>query len=222
MDNKSAFNENQYDENIRKVIPSYDEIHHQSVDLIKTYFGDRELALLDTGCGTGSFGMLALEKLCLSELVLCDPSEKMLGDAKEKLLDSKCTFLCIGSESLDFENRFDVITAIQSHHYFDRGTREKAVQNCFRALKSGGMFLFSENTAPFSEVGRAIGLKRVEKFSLNAGRSLEDVISHSARYNTGYFPITITEHLELLHRTGFKTAELFFHSYIQSGFYAVK
>ena len=222
MDNKSAFNVNQYDENVRKVIPSYDEIHRQSLDLIHTYFGNRGLALLDTGCGTGSFGTIALENLCLSELVLCDPSEKMLTDAKEKLRGQKCAFLCIGSESLDFENRFDVVTAIQSHHYFDRKTREKAVRNCFRALKSGGLFLCFENTAPFSEVGRAIGLKRVEQFSLKAGRPPEEVVSHSARYNTDYFPIPITEHLDLLRRTGFQTVELFFHSYMQSGFYAIK
>ena len=222
MDNKTAFNVNQYDENVRKVIPFYDEINHQSLDLIRTYFGDRGLALLDTGCGTGSFGLTACKYLPLSELVLCDPSEKMLADAKEKLQGDDCTFLCLGSESLDLENRFDVVTAIQSHHYFDRDTRKKAVKNCFRALKDGGMFLCFENTAPFSETGIKIGLKRVEKFSLNAGRPLEEVLSHSARYNAEYFPITITEHLELLRKTGFRVAELFWHSYLQSGFYAIK
>ena len=68
MDNKTAFNVNQYDENVRKVIPFYDEINHQSLDLIRTYFGDRGLALLDTGCGTGSFGLTACKYLPLSEL----------------------------------------------------------------------------------------------------------------------------------------------------------
>jgi tRNA (cmo5U34)-methyltransferase len=48
------------------------------------------------------------------------------------------------------------------------------------------------------------------------------VRSHSARYNTEYFPITIKEHLELLDKTGFAACELFWHSYMQSGFYAIK
>ena len=37
-----------------------------------------------------------------------------------------------------------------------------------------------------------------------------------------YFPLNIAEHLGLLEKTGFATAEIFWHSYMQSGFYAVK
>ena len=85
--------------------------------------------------------MQACQILNLSELVLCDPSEKMLANAQEKLKTQSYEFLCIGSENLPFENRFDLITAIQSHHYFDKDTRKKAVQNCFKALKAGGMFI---------------------------------------------------------------------------------
>ena len=136
-DNKSAFAVNRYDENVRKVIPFYDEIYEQIFSVIQAHCGSKPLAVLDTGCGTGTLGQMALERLNLSELVLCDPSEKMLADAREKLNDQPCEFHCVGSEKLDFENRFDVVTAIQSHHYFDRATRETAVKNCFKALKSG-------------------------------------------------------------------------------------
>ena len=146
----------------------------------------------------------------------------MLADAREKLNDQPCEFHCVGSEKLDFENRFDVVTAIQSHHYFDKATRETAVKNCFKALKSGGIFICFENTAPFTECGVSNMLKRLEDFEIKAGRTPEEVRSHSARYGREFFPITIKEHLELLEKTGFSVAELFWHSYMQSGFYAVK
>ena len=162
IDNKSAFAVNQYDENVRKVIPFYDEIYAQIFSVIEAYCGDRPLAVLDTGCGTGTLGKMALERLNLSELVLCDPSEKMLADAQGKLKNQVCEFHCVGSEKLDFENRFDVVTAIQSHHYFDRATREVAVRNCFKALKAGGIFICFENTAPFTEYGVSNMLKRLE------------------------------------------------------------
>lgn len=145
-DNKSAFAVNQYDENVRKVIPHYDEIYEQIFSVITTYCGDKPLTVLDTGCGTGNFGAMALNRLNLSELVLCDPSEKMLADAQKKLANQGCEFYCIGSEKLEFSNRFDIVTAIQSHHYFDRVTRETAVKNCFNALKPGGIFICFENT----------------------------------------------------------------------------
>ena len=37
-DNKSAFAVNQYDENVRKVIPFYDEIYKQIFSVIHPYF----------------------------------------------------------------------------------------------------------------------------------------------------------------------------------------
>lgn len=74
MDNQSAFNVSQYDENIRKVIPFYDEIYQQIFSLIKAYCGDEKISVLDTGCGTGNFGLKACGSLNMSKLVLCDPS----------------------------------------------------------------------------------------------------------------------------------------------------
>ena len=91
-DNKSAFAVNRYDENVRKVIPFYDEIYEQIFSVIQAHCGSKPLAVLDTGCGTGTLGQMALERLNLSELVLCDPSEKMLADAREKLNDQPCEF----------------------------------------------------------------------------------------------------------------------------------
>ena len=222
MDNKSAFQVNQYDENVRKVIPFYDEIYDRIFEVIKAHCGDKKLSLLDTGCGTGTLGLKAQEQIDIAELVLCDPSEKMLADAKNKLAGYNCEFILAGSEELDFENRFDVVTAIQSHHYFDKPTRELAVQKCFDALKPGGIFIYFENAAPFSEIGKDNMIKRLEAYELKAGRTVEEVKAHSSRYNKEFFPITIREHLELLNKTGFKASELFWQSYMQSGFYAVK
>ncbi|MDE6036247.1 MAG: methyltransferase domain-containing protein [Ruminococcus sp.] len=225
MDNKSAFNVSQYDDNVRKVIPFYDEIYNQIFDVIRTYYAQNEeksYSVLDTGCGSGSFAVRAYEELKISEMVLCDPSEKMLSDAQDKLRDRNCIYRCIGSENLDYTEKFDIVVAIQSHHYFSREMRERAVMNCFRALKSGGIFIYTENTAPFSETGKNIILQRVENFGINAGRNQEEVKSHSARYNVEYFPLNIAEHLGLLRKTGFETAEIFWHSYMQSGFYAIK
>ena len=222
MDNQSAFNACQYDKNIRKVIPFYDEIHQQILGIIQVHCQNRPISVLDTGCGTGTSGLKACQTLRLSELVLCDPSEKMIADTKKKLGDYSCEVICTGSENLSFANRFDVVTAIQSHHYFDKATREKAVINCFNALKPEGIFIYFENTAPFSERGKNILFSHWKNFQIQMGRTSEEVKSHLARYNNEFFPITVQEHLEMLHRTGFQVAELFWHSYMQSGFYAVK
>ncbi|SFD22408.1 class I SAM-dependent methyltransferase [Ruminococcus albus] len=220
--NKTPFKAAEYDMNVRKVIPMYDIIYDQIFDLIKTVFPNKKIALLDTGCGSGNLGVRAVKDLELSDLVLCDPSQDMLNVARSKVTGNNCKFIQIGSENLDYEECFDIVTAIQCHGYFDREGREKAVKNCFRALKNGGLFICFENTAPFTETGRDIMLSRVENFGRNAGRSEEEVKAHSARYGTDFFPLTIREHMELLNKTGFSSAEIFWHSYMQSGFYGIK
>ena len=63
MDNKSSFIVNKYDKNVRSVIPFYDEIHSQIISLIQAYYGDEPLAVLDTGCGTGTLAVKAFEAL---------------------------------------------------------------------------------------------------------------------------------------------------------------
>lgn len=217
-----AFDLCAYDANVRKVIPFYDELHAQTIDVLKTFAQGRKLSLLDTGCGSGNFARRAADSLNLSKLVLCDPLEGMLGAAREKLTDTEAEFHCIGSEQLDFASEFDVVTAIQSHHYFDRETRKIAVRNCFDALKPGGILIVFENTAPNSETGKNLLLRRLECYGLDHGRTPEEVHSHSRRFGTEYFPLTIAEHLQLFAENGFTAAEVFWHSYLQTGFYAIK
>ncbi|MBQ8967574.1 class I SAM-dependent methyltransferase [Ruminococcus sp.] len=222
MDNTSAFSSNAFDENIRKVIPLYDVIYDEITDLIKVFCGDRKIALLDTGCGTGTFAEKALAELDIGELVLCDPSAEMLDIARQKTKGHDVELICKGSEKLAFNGKFDVVTAIQCHHYFDRPTRETAVRNCFNALKDGGIFIYFENTAPFTDIGREIMLDRVASFGLKARRTEAEVTAHRLRYGKEFFPLNIKEHLELLEKAGFERGELFWHSYMQSGFYGIK
>jgi tRNA (cmo5U34)-methyltransferase len=179
--NKTPFTATEYDLNIRKVIPMYDMIYDQIFDLIKTVFPNKKISLLDTGCGSGNLGARAVKELDLSELVLCDPSVDMLAVAEQKFAGRNINFIKAGSEELDFEEQFNVVTAIQSHNYFNRPTREKEVTNCFKALKKGGLFICFENTAPFSEDGKNILFERVKSFQRNAGRSEDDVQAHIAR-----------------------------------------
>jgi len=222
MDNTTPFKVSAYDDNVRKVIPFYDELSSQVISVIKAHLGDRKIDLLDTGCGTGTFALKALDSLDIQRLVLCDPSENMLSDAKTKLAGKTCEFFGIGSQDLKFEEEFDAVTAIQSHHYFDRETREKAVANCFRTLRKGGIFIYFENTAPLTGIGKHNLLKRLGDYQLSEGRSPEEVKSHLARYNSEYFPINIKEHLQMLEKTGFSACEIFWQSYMQCGFFAVR
>ncbi len=218
-DNVSAFSSGEYDGKIDSVLPYYSEFGRQIYDLIDA-LDIKNFKWLDTGCGTGNLVFSAAEKFPDCEFVLCDPSEKMLESARRKLEKIKnVRFRNIPSQSLDYECQFDIVTSVQSHHYLDREQRRLAEKNCFNALKNGGVYITFENIALNAD---EVGMKRWKNYMINQGKTEQEIHNHMLRRGTQVFPITIQEHFELLYKTGFKTVDMLWMSYMQAGFFAVK
>ncbi len=220
-DNRSAYDSNIYDEHIVNVLPYYREYHGQIIDLVRAYKQDT-IDWLDTGCGTGTLALRVLEKEQNVRFTLCDPSEKMLNEAEKKLGDKNIRFIKAASHEFDFNSEYDVITAVQSHHYYKPDERAKAVSNCYRALRDGGIFITFENIRMSSENSDAIAMKRWVNFLREHGNSEQDINMHIERRGVETFPITIEQHIALLKRTGFKSVDILWASYLQAGFVAIK
>jgi len=224
--NKTAHMAVEYDEKVRATIPNYEFFHTETIDLVKTINPNPE-KWLDTGCGTGTFVISAMKTFKSTKFVLADPSVKMLAITKEKLLQIsglKAEMLepVPSQDIMQSYSKFDVITAIQAHHYLHREDRKAATDNCLRMLKSGGIYVTFENTRPLSDVGVKIGLDRWKQFQISQGKSTEEAEKHIDRFEKEYYPVTIEEHLGLLKEVGFSTVEVFWISYMQAGFYAIK
>ena len=220
-DNRSSFGSDIYDNNITSVLPYYREYHPQVTDLVKAA-GYTSPKWLDTGCGTGTLAFIALEELPDARLTLADPSEQMLSRAREKLAGKDISYVNVPSHELPFTDEFDIVTAIQCHHYYDEAGREAAVRHCFEALHKGGIFVTFENIRMSADESDAIAVRRWEQFQLGHGRTAADVEKHIARRGTEMFPITIEKHLALLRKCGFSTADILWTSYMQAGFWAIK
>lgn len=220
-DNKSAYNSNVYDENIVSTLPYYREYHNQIIDLVKA-MGTQNIDWLDTGCGTGTLAGRVLACRDDVRFTLCDPSEQMLDIAKNKLQGREVRTYNIASQDMTFESEFDVVTAVQSHHYLKPDERRVAVGNCFRALKSGGVFVTFENIRMTTEASDKIALKRWENFLSDHLKDPEVVKMHIDRRGVEVFPITIEEHIKLLLEAGFKSVDVLWTSYLQAGFWAMK
>lgn len=220
-DNLSSYKSNDYDSRIDSVLPYYREFHRQIIDLVQALDLDR-IKWLDTGCGTGSLAKEALEHFDHVSFTLCDPSEGMLETAKAKLSGADIRYVQTASQELPFDGEFDLVTAVQSHHYLDPQTRKTAVIHCYNALKESGVFITFENIALSTEQSEAIGKKRWSRFLASTGKTPEETESHLARRGTEVFPITIEQHLALLRQCGFRSADLLWASYMQAGFFAVK
>jgi len=224
-DNKTPHFANEYDNKIRKTIPQYNFFHDETIDLIKTVHPSPS-RWLDTGCGTGKLTEKAIESFGNTSFILADPSEAMLNIAKEKKSKNEkleIQYLCACTQDIDcIKESFDVITAIQSHHYLDFDTRKKATVNCFRLLKQDGIYVTFENIRPNTEKGTQIGLERWKRFQLRQGKSEEEVNKHIDRFGIEYYPISIDSHINILHDVGFSIVEALWVSNMQAGFYAIK
>lgn len=220
-DNTTPMSAGAYDKEINNTIPYYSEFYEQTFDVIGQC-GFSELRWLDLGCGTGSLEKLAFERFHNPQFVLIDPSEKMLEKAKEKLERENIEYICGDSTSINYEDCFDVVTAIQSHHYMHEEERKKSTENVYKALKKGGIFISFENVIPEDEVVKSNELLRWGQYQQRHGKTEAEAKAHNARCGVNYFPITVSQHIDLLKNSGFEHVHVFWYSYMQMGIYAIK
>lgn len=224
MDNTTPHLSTAYDKAVRATIPYYDVIHTETIELIKAVNPKIE-SWLDCGCGTGTLIEKAAEIFPQTRFFLADPSPEMLCIAKQKLkkYGDRITLLApCGTQNLKLKNKFDVVSAIQSHHYLDKKTRDKATKNCHKMLNKNGLYITFENSSPDTKKGVYVALKKWGNFQIEAGKTKTESDKHLKRFGKEYYPLTIDQHKKLLKDAGFKTAELFYYTYIQAGFYAIK
>ena len=158
----------------------------------------------------------------VEKFTFCDCSSKMLAVAKERFPYSNTDFILCDIQEISYSNEYDVITAIQVNHYLQKEERKKAVQSCYQSLKENGIFISFENFAPFSDFGKKIYLNKWKEYQMKQGKTSLESNNHINRYNRDYFPITITEHLELFHNCGFRAAEILWVSNMQVGIWGIK
>ena len=223
-DNKSAYLSSEYDSKICQTLPYYEEFHNQIISLVQT-MNLSKIKWLDTGCGTGKTASKAVTELKEMDIrfTLCDPSKEMLAIAQNRLFTTdSITYRNISSQELDYQNEFDVVTAIQSHHYLTLDERKIAVEKCYHALKENGVFIAFENICMESKVADTLAFHRWQSFMRSKGKTPAEIEQHIIRRGTEVLPITIAQHLDLMKNCGFKHVELLWFSYLQAGFFAIK
>jgi tRNA (cmo5U34)-methyltransferase len=221
-DNSTPYAAKEYEAEVRRTIPFHSTIIEQAVD---TALGavPQPSRWLDTGCGTGRLAAAARARAPRTELWLADPSVAMLDLARAQNPDLPSErFLLATSEDLPDVGPFEVITAVQCHHYSaDPAVRERALRRCLALLDPGGALVVFENVRAESVAGHAVQRRRWATWQAAQGRS-EDVIAfHLAREGTQFFPLRVSEHVALLERVGFTTVEVIWRAYGQAGLLAL-
>jgi len=220
-DNASAFKSEEYDQKIRTTLPFYDDFYRQVVDVVNAHF-EKELNWLDIGCGTGKMAEVALPTVRIAKFTFCDSSPQMIKIAQRRFSGKNTEFVVSPIQMLDLSQKFDVITAIQVFHYLSQGDRLAAAEKCYKALEHSGMFISFENFAPYTRAGENLFLNRWRAYQLSQGKSADECDEHIQRYGKQYFPISISQHLNVLRQSGFQAVEVLWVSNMQVGVLGIK
>ncbi len=222
--NTTPYSASTYDAHVRQTIPYYDNFHQETINLLKAMHHIPK-QWLDTGCGTGTLVQKAVAEWSSTNFTLADPSPQMIHIAKSKLARvENVKFLDpTPTEKLSLpKGSFDVVTAVQSHHYLCPSEHAQATSVCFDLLSSNGVYITFENIRPFTQCGIEIGKENWGRFQLACGRDPKAVEDHLKRYGVEYHPLTVEEHLAELRKAGFSVVELLWFSIMQAGFYCIK
>lgn len=113
----------------------------KTLDLIQL---KSEEKLLDIGCGTGSFLLIAKQKYPQNQMFGLDVDPKILKIAEEKIERNKLEVKLFKSsaDSLPFgDSSIDVVVSSLTFHHLPLEIKRKSISEIYRVLKSQGRFL---------------------------------------------------------------------------------
>jgi ubiquinone/menaquinone biosynthesis C-methylase UbiE len=116
--------------------------HRAIIRRIAARFGDRPLAILDVGCGTGVFGARIRRALPRARVWGVDLVAGMLGKGAERWRHHAGHLQPVqgDSERLPFaDGAFDVVTCANSFHHYPH--QDRAVAEMHRVLRPGGRLI---------------------------------------------------------------------------------
>eukprot|EP00347_Sterkiella_histriomuscorum_P006661 403351916 len=158
----TGFSQDQIKEHYDEVAEKYDQIylnagyhdHEHTAQLVNKFYADnKDIEILDMGCGTGLVGE-ELKKLGYNKIVGIDASQGMLDTASKKLAYHQLEELFLGKPDSfpeKFRSRFEIITASGILAQGHLGV--EVFEEFLLALKQNGVAVFTTRTMYLEEYG---------------------------------------------------------------------
>lgn len=108
-------------------------------DISAFYEGKR---VLDLGCGWGP-GANAIVEMGAKEVVAIDLNEHAIEEANKNFANNKITYLCGDINKMDFDEKFDIIVAVEIVEHITDKEHEQLLARCRELLIDGGMMYIS-------------------------------------------------------------------------------
>jgi tRNA (cmo5U34)-methyltransferase len=131
-----------YDSARKQLIPCFDDFYGTALDLVESPDKDN-FKVLDLGAGTGLFSSLVFQRYPKAEFVLCDLSNAMLKEARNRFssCDAKIEYMTKNYSTEPINGQYDlIISALSIHHLTDR-EKEALFSKLFLSLNDNGLFI---------------------------------------------------------------------------------
>ena len=203
-------------------IPHREELQNNISTVIKEEFQSKsvdEIKVLEIGCGTGYTTSIILDADNRTRIVAVDNDEEMLEKAKE-VLENKRVEL-IEEDALEFlkkqsSDSFDVCASAFTLHNFTSDYREKVLQEMYRVLRPGGIFVNADKYALDDESKHKEALswqlqQFKDKFSeINRIDLIEKWTSHYVRDDQPEIIMKESESITSMSKIGFQEIKIVF------------
>lgn len=206
-----------FDTGIRRLLPKYDEM----LDVLTSCISSANHRILELGCGTGELSLKVLQRYPSAEIVAVDYSPRMLDFARAKIESAGYAARWTGIE-MDFGEwannpnfsglggKFDACISSLAIHHLEDEMKLKLFQRIRESLNPYGCFWNADPMLAESPAMRDIYQVAREEWAANQGETLAQIranVGTSVAY--GYSNpdrlATLSAHLEMLMKSGFKT-----------------
>ena len=188
---------NMYD-NHMLVDLNLNEFYDEIANLVE--IDDKNLKLLDLGCGTG----IELERLFAKypdiQVTGIDLSSEMLNTLKEKYKGKNIDVICGSYFDVEFGSGFDVVLSTYSLHHFNEEEKLALYKKTYESMKPGGFYVEGDYTVKTDEE-QTLYLSELKRFK-NEQNLSDDSFYH---YDT---PMTAENQIKLLKSAGFSDIKI--------------
>ncbi len=193
-----------YDEDIRRSIPGHKNLHVQIERIIQEYASFHTVKkLLELGVGTGLTTQKVLELLPEASCVAVDFSAQMMNGARKRLSSYNVEFLLGDYSEMNFSSDFDVVLSVIGIHHQTNEGKKKLFQKIFDSLNTGGIFVFGDLVTYRNPQKAALNDARHYHYLVENARdeqSLEDWAHHHKFLN---LLAPVEDQMEWLKEVGF-------------------
>lgn len=197
----------EYDGLMAKIVPRYKK-QHEIINELLPENTEKQLRVLDLGCGTGALSEIILKKFPRARVVGFELTPEMLQSVDKKLSAYKDRFkLKLGDIRFDpIGQNYDIVLAGLSLQHLTWGERKNFYRQVYNGLNPNGSFILNDIIIDEDWQTRKVQYKDWMKFIAANG---EDPDFWLDRHLSQDYPVTPADHFQWLKEAGFSKTDCY-------------